>query len=482
MGPLAEVVIGFLQPIFSELSGFQFFSRRRWVGVVRPRTLTAATFVTGAAGTALVGFVADGRSMWHAASPSIVLESTVALVSLLTAFLVFGRYRQSSRLADLAMVYAFAVLALATLLPPVLPSLVSAGDGTLVDRLRLVAGLVSGLALAMAAIGKERRFDDRTASPVLALGAGLLAPAASVVLVAAVDTNAGPGRGPSGDALRVVAALLFAVAAVGLTAQAEQSLAHGAEDELTTWMAAGCALGTVARFVFVVAPDDPAGTVHVADLLQLGFSLILLVGAAREIAGYWRSMGVLEERRRIARELHDGMAQELAFIVTQSRRKPDAIGLYRIAGAAERALDESRRAILALTHPTDQPLDEAIAQTAEDVAGRAGAHVRFSLVADVHVSHRVRENLVRIVREAVANATRHGHAANVEVSLAIGDDGLRLLVTDDGRGFDPSASPGGGRFGLVGMEERARALGGRFEVRSTPGEGTEVEVDLPWSA
>ncbi|HEX2851504.1 MAG TPA: sensor histidine kinase [Acidimicrobiales bacterium] len=434
----------------------------------------------GAIAAAAVAAAPGQRWMWQAPSPSIVLESTVALVSMLTAFLVFGRYRQSSQLADLAIVYAFAVVAAATLLPPILPSLVNADDGEFVAQLRLVAGLVSALGMALAAIAKERRFDQRAATLVAALGFAVLAPVASIVLVVAVDTDGATHE--SIGALRLVAALLFAVAALGLTLRAEQSRARGVDDQLTTWMAAACTLGATYRFIYVLAPDDPPGFIHIADVFRLGFSLMLLVGAAREIAGYWRSVGVLDERRRIARELHDGMAQELAFIVTQSRRKPDAIALYRIAAAAERALDESRRAILALTHPVDQPLDEAIAQTAEDVAGRAGAHVRFSLVEDVHVSHKVRENLVRIVREAVANATRHGQAANVEVTMTIGADGLRLRVIDDGHGFDPSSSPGAGRFGLQGMEERTRALGGRFEVRSHPGEGTQVEVDLPWSA
>jgi signal transduction histidine kinase len=145
--------------------------------------------------------------------------------------------------------------------------------------------------------------------------------------------------------------------------------------------------------------------------------------------------------------------------------------------AAERALDESRSAISALTRPMDQTLDAAVAQAAEEVAGRVGVRLRLNLDEGIEVPAVTREALVRIVREAVSNTVRHGKAETVTVALS-SDNGTRLRVRDDGVGFDPSDGGGPG-FGLTSMSERARALGGELHVSSAPGEGTAIEVVLP---
>jgi signal transduction histidine kinase len=178
---------------------------------------------------------------------------------------------------------------------------------------------------------------------------------------------------------------------------------------------------------------------------------------------------VLEDRRRIARDLHDGLAQELAFIVAETSGPA--------AKAAERALDESRRAIAALTRRVDEPLDVALLQAAEEVAHRVGTQVRFDGERVPDVPGETREALIRIVREAVTNAARHGGAERVRIELANGD-GLRLRIADDGAGFVPGATRPGG-FGLVSMRERAEALGGSFQVESEPGAGTAIEVVVP---
>ena len=99
------------------------------------------------------------------------------------------------------------------------------------------------------------------------------------------------------------------------------------------------------------------------------------------------------------------------------------------------------------------------------------------MASDVGASADAREALIRIVREAVTNAARHGHATEVRVELENGN-GLRLVVADDGQGFDSDAPRGGG-FGIIGMRERAEALGGVFTLSSEPGEGTAIEVVLP---
>ena len=157
-----------------------------------------------------------------------------------------------------------------------------------------------------------------------------------------------------------------------------------------------------------------------------------------------------------------------------------SLTVTRIGAAAERALDESRRAIAALTQPPDEYFDRALAQAAFEVANRVGTRLALELDPGVRVPARTQEQLIRIVREAVTNAARHGRAETVTVALTNGD-GLTLLIADDGLGFEPDATNGLG-FGLVSMTERARALGGELRVVSAPAGGTAVRVVLPQAA
>jgi signal transduction histidine kinase len=237
---------------------------------------------------------------------------------------------------------------------------------------------------------------------------------------------------------------------------------------------------------YFLFPSLYSNWVYMGDFLRLGFYLVLLAGAGREIAAYQRRMAeaaALEERRRLARELHDGLAQELAFISTQSRWLSQSEGadharLEQRALAAARALDESRSAIAALTRPLDEPLEVAVAQAAEEVADRVGVKVRLDLEAGVEVTPTTRAALVRIVREAVTNTARHAKASEVTVSLAT-DGQLALRISDNGVGFDPTAESNGSGFGLMSMRERAQAIGADLEVHSRVGEGTRIEVMIP---
>jgi signal transduction histidine kinase len=186
-----------------------------------------------------------------------------------------------------------------------------------------------------------------------------------------------------------------------------------------------------------------------------------------------------EERRRIARELHDGLAHELAFIASKTRgwsgNRPVMLDVRELSGAADRALDEARRAITVLSVPEPQSLDSAIAQTAEDLGSRLGIAVDLELAKDVAVPGEITENVLRIVREALTNAAMHGNSARVRVHLEQAD-ALRLVVEDDGCGFDTDTTHEATGFGLLSMEERAARVGADFSVASSPSHGTRVEV------
>jgi signal transduction histidine kinase len=310
--------------------------------------------------------------------------------------------------------------------------------------------------------------------------------------------NRRPAAGPafsaghwSLDALRshpdvfiniLVALLLFAAGAL-FARRAEES-----GEELMTWLAAGSIVAGFARFNFFFFPTLYSNWISTGDVLRVAFYVLLFIGTAREISAYQEraaASAVLDERRRMARDLHDGLAQELAYISGQAKRlssltaeyADNHIQLEYLAAAAERALGESRRAIAALTLPMHEPLHVALAQEAEEVAMRIGLRLDLSLDPTIEVDPATRDTLVRIVREAVSNAGRHGHAGQISVELRNGE-GLHLRVVDDGEGFDPIVPVTRG-FGLVSMQERAKALGGEFRLASQPGRGTEIEIVIP---
>jgi signal transduction histidine kinase len=253
------------------------------------------------------------------------------------------------------------------------------------------------------------------------------------------------------------------------------------------WLAVAAALRVFAGIDYAFSPSLDRGWVYTGDAFRIGFYIALLAGAAGEVGRYWqasREAAVLDERRRIARDLHDGLSQELAFIVRRAKRalegKARPADTVQIAHAAERALDESRRVIATLTRPLDEPLDVVLSEAVKGVADRVGVTVALALDPGVHVSAEAREALVRIAREAVTNAARHGDAGLVRVELENGT-GLRLRIVDDGRGFDAAATArqtSRGGFGLVSMSERAQAVGGVLHVASERGAGTTVEVEL----
>jgi signal transduction histidine kinase len=234
---------------------------------------------------------------------------------------------------------------------------------------------------------------------------------------------------------------------------------------------------------YLLFPSLYSDYVYTGDVLRLGFYLLLLVGAAREIRSFWElttRTAVLEARRRMARDLHDGLAQELAFLWSQSRAlaggSPDSAAVERIGGAASRALDEARRAIAALTRPLDEPFARVLQQVADDLGSRYDVKVVSTVDPEVEVSAAHGEALVRIAAEAVRNAVRHGKAEQIDLALTA--EPLCLSITDDGQGFAaaPDASGRAGGFGLTSMRERARAIGAEFSISSPPGQGTTVRV------
>jgi len=210
---------------------------------------------------------------------------------------------------------------------------------------------------------------------------------------------------------------------------------------------------------------------------RLGDLRRLNLGAAGGRDDSPATQAVEAERSRLARELHDGPAQELALIARTANSIAERIGdprVIRIAAAAERGLEACRQMVSDLRSSHDVTLDVALESLVRTLAADAAAEIEFDLGSAVTLTPRAQKAALAVVREAVLNATLHSCAKTIRVHLS-NRDGVRLSVRDDGVGFDP-AKTANGRFGLTGMRERARLVGAELLLMSAPGAGTQVEL------
>lgn len=218
-----------------------------------------------------------------------------------------------------------------------------------------------------------------------------------------------------------------------------------------------------------------------------------LVSTRAELADAERAAGTLAERERLAREIHDTLAQGLSSIQlllrAAERTLPDGAPatahVRRAREAAQDNLAEARRFVRALSPPDLER--GSLAAALERLSSRTAApdpSVQFAVSGTlVELPTPYEVALLRTAQSALANAVRHAGARRVEITLSFMETSVALDVVDDGRGFDPSAGPWRtaetGGFGLPAMRARARSLGGTLSVESAPGQGTAVAVTLP---
>jgi signal transduction histidine kinase len=212
--------------------------------------------------------------------------------------------------------------------------------------------------------------------------------------------------------------------------------------------------------------------------------------------GQQRLLAVLEERDRIGREMHDGLAQVLGYVNT----KAQAVGQYlkseepqmaerhidELVMAAREAYTDAREVIvgLRLDGAGQRGLSEMLLDYIEQFTRRnqMAAHLELSpLWADERLSPTAQVQLLRIVQEALTNVRKHASASQVRVSLDVEQAHAMILIEDDGDGFNLSSllRPEFARFGLRTMRERTHAIDGNFRIESSPGNGTKINVRLP---
>ena len=205
------------------------------------------------------------------------------------------------------------------------------------------------------------------------------------------------------------------------------------------------------------------------------------------------TLAVAEERIRISREMHDGLAQLLGYVNTKVqaavaylKREKFAeaeVQLHELAASARQAYGDVREAIVGLrTLPTpQQPLADALQEYVARWQEMSGISGSLTIEIDVPVRPDVELQLVRVVQEALTNVRKHSRASHARVEIRRREGKLIALVGDNGVGFNPDAIERGefAKFGLTTMRERAEGVGATLEIEATPGSGTTVRFEIP---
>ena len=461
------------------------------MGGMRWAVVATAT-VSGAVTVAVVVLPQLHFAYWDPAL-HVALETAVSLIALLAAFLVSGRLRRRTRLNEFLLACALAVLAVSSLLFVTVPALVARPPQDMTVWAALAGRSLGALLFAAAAF--VPRVQMRRPGRVLVAGAASVLAAVGLIAALAIllGRQLGPalaappaphsalrpylGAPPALVTLQLVMALLYGLAAVGFLNRSERL-----GDEFFGWLAIAAVLAAASRLNYFLYPSLYTRWVYIGDAFRLLCYTVLLIGSAREIWLYWRALSdaaVLEERSRIARDLHDGLAQELAYLGRNLATLDEEAGddtLGRLRRAVERAQFESRRAVTALAAPSGESVAAAIENAAAEIAERLDVRLDLDLAPGIRLSPARTEALVRIACEAVTNAARHSGADLVSLRLERDGARVRLRVSDRGCGFDTTVPRRG--FGLVSMRERALSANGEVRIASVPGQGSEVEVAM----
>ena len=411
----------------------------------------------------------------------------LTLFSLSAASLLRAQFVASRRLRDLLLVCAALGLGLMTLCVNALPAALDVADTAFLAAAGLYGQLVVAAIFAAAAAVSADMVVPPPNHPTrvgLLLGvAPLVGAALGGLLMSALGLDLSAHVGAAGEAVVIVLVL----GSIGLLVYAATVLwpeTVRRPDHAVALLAVAGLLLAGADLCRLTMSSLPGGEVGIGTAMRvLSGAALLCVAVAleRRVRAREARAAALAERRRVARDLHDGIAQDLAFIAAHGPQIASEMGEeHPVVIAARRALAISRSTISSLSDPAGATAGEALDAVAQELRDRFDVAIAVDAQIDGHVPSGVREHLSRIAREAIANAARHGQARNVLVSLRRVEGGLALRVIDDGCGIpvgDRGATPEG--FGLRSMRERAGALGGHLTIRQAPHGGTELEVMLP---
>jgi signal transduction histidine kinase len=500
----------------------------------RRRTIQLDVLMLGTAGILLVAVLLpqvdpDLNIVMKDRTLDVALSALTMVAVTGLAVLSFLRYRETGRLAAYVQSSAYALWAIfsaVTLLfivfrldgrlgmtlgaPEQLPAWVAAAVRV------SVAGLfmVSGIAAIMGIYGGTRRRVRRIFLPVAVIALativvypvrGLLPPLIEDIGLQAMLADPGdfgllPGF--TGLALATVVAALVALLAAIVLYRLTWGRGGPMSDAFT---ALGLVILLVAEVQNAFWPSVYTNLVTIADIMRLVAYVVLVAGAIADQRSDLRALrsaysaldrmrvndaerAALEERARLAREIHDGLAQHLWFAKLKFERlvgtlaEADQPLAAEVTQALDAAIVEAREALVTMraSLAEDVPFADMLQRSIDDFEERSGLRVELAIPTSLPtaLAPRVQVELLRIVSEALTNVHKHADATTVRIVAEVGAGELLITITDNGHGFVPDEAFDQG-LGLRGMHERARLINGNLSVMSELSGGTTVEVRVP---
>src|SRR5436305_13189439 len=434
----------------------------------------------GLLGSSLALFVTRHDLQTRISLPELglVLHTVIAFAGAIIALLAGIRYAVEGRRIELFLCAGFLVASISIVAFSIVPVL-DGGPLHGPEAWTAVVGRLLGWALIAAAPFVRGRSGPKALANTAVASCVLL-----VLAWLALHSWASglPSLDPSSDTPALLVGALSALALLNLLALvAFGKRFHERREDLDRWLALGSTLMLFASLHYMFTPVLAPSSVSRGDFLRVLAYGLLLVGVWRAISYAEFGRAVADERARVAREIHDGLAQYLFAVSTHAallqQGGPREETLTKLKEAADAAQQEARFAILALsTAAGNAPFDAALHRYIEFLTADGRLEVELEIDPAVRLAPDEQIEVFRIVQEGLANVRRHANATRAEVVIGLRDGERFVSVRDDGEGFDGESTAAG--QGLKNIRARTKSIEGGFTLTSRPGLGTALEVVL----
>ena len=439
--------------------------------------LWGEVLLLGLLGAALALFVSypSLRDTYELPQLRLVLDTAVTLAAAIVAVLAGIRFSVEGRRLDFLLCGGFFLAAASTFAFSIVPVF----EGGTVGEDEAWAG-IAGKLLATGLIAAAPFTRGRILGRQRALRwwlAALVCLEISIWLLARSASSGTPALTSGDDQPLLLIFLLALQALLSLVALLGFGLRYRSYgDDLYRWLALAATLTLFAELHYVFTPVVSSSFVSQGDFLRLISYSVLLAGVWRAIRFAEFGRAVAEERARVARDIHDGLAQYL-FTVSTHASMLEGETAERIKEAAAAAQQEARFAILALSSASgNAPFDAALRRYVDFLTADGELEVELDVDPSLSLAPDEQIEVFRIVQEGLANVRKHAGASRAEVLIGPRGADRVVVVRDNGAGFNGETDPAG--QGIKNLRQRAAAIGGAFSLRSTPGQGTALEVTL----
>jgi signal transduction histidine kinase len=444
--------------------------------------LWGEVLLLGLLGAALALFVVypSLRDIYAAPQLRLVLDTGVTLAAAIVAVLAGVRFTVEGRRLDYLLCGGFFLAAVSTFAFSIAPVF---GGGT-VGKYEAWAG-IGGKLLATGLIAAAPFTHGRVLGRQRALRWSIITllcvELALWLLVRLLSGGLPELRSGDDQPLLLIftLALQAFLSLVALVGFGLRFRAYG--DDLYRWLGLAATLALFAELHYVFTPAVSSSFVSQGDFLRLMSYGVLMAGVWRAIRFAEFGRAVAEERARVAREIHDGLAQYLFTISThasmlEAGTAPEG-SVKQIREAAAAAQQEARFAILALSSASgNAPFDAALRRYVDILTADGALEVELEVDPGLALAPDEQIEVFRIVQEGLANVRQHAGAHRAEVNIGRRGSERFVVVRDEGVGFNGDTDPAG--QGIKNLRQRAATIGGAFSLRSTPGQGTALEVTL----